>query len=52
MYYITSTMIIKIDSEQLLNPEMSLFCSELLLFLFANFYIILLRTLNQKGVSL
>ena len=31
---------------------MSLFRSERLLFIFANFYIILLRTLNQKGVLL
>lgn len=52
MYYITSTMMVKINSEHLLNPEMSLFRSELLLFIFGNFCIILLRTLNQKGVSL
>ena len=52
MYYITSTMMARINSEQLLNPEMSLFRSEMLLFIFGNFCIILLRTLNQKGVSL
>lgn len=36
----------------LFRSEMSLFRSEMLLFQIDNFCIILLRTLNQKGVSL